>query len=420
MFEEFYERARTLAVSSVSTLVFGTLGSQVIMIAALPLLTQLFTPEDFSVLAMYIAIVSIASVAACARFDIAISMPKPDGDAANLLSLSLVIALASGALLAIISAVWGSSILVWLGLGEDDALRVLVPLGVWMAASYSAIQLWFLRKKRFTFVAKTRVGQAIFGVFTQLGLGSGGFAPIGLLLGHMLMTAGGVVTYAFKTWQTDRRDAAQVSSREMRQLCTAYQNYPKYKIIDGFATTGSVQLPIFLITVLALGAEGGFLLLAMRAVSAPFQMISGAVSQVYLAEAPEHFRQGNLKRYTRKILTGLACVSVVPLAVIALLAVPAFSWIFGEEWSRSGEIAIWLIPWIFLKFLASPVSWVLDIVNKQRLLMNMKIAMLFFRVSSVLGAHFVLGDYLVEAYAISGALVNFANLAVYVTESEKH
>lgn len=369
---------------------------------------------------MYVALVSTVSVAGCARFDIAITIPETDGDAANLLSMSLLFALLLGALLGIIFAIFGGTILGWAEQGENPLLLFIAPFGIWLGASYSAFQHWSSRKKRFPLVARTRIGQALLGSGTQLGLGTVGFAPGGLLFGHLMMTGGGMINHAVTTWREDQESISQVSWKNMRRLFIEYKKYPQFSIIDGLASTASVQFPILLIATFSLGPEAGFLLLAMRAISAPFQMISGAVSQIYLAQAPEKFRKGNLKKYTRKILAGLAGISIAPLALVAYFAVPVSSLIFGEEWARSGEIIVWLIPWILLKFIASPISWILNIVGKQRLLMNMKIGMLAVRTISVLLAYFLWGGYLVEAYAISGAIVNLVNLLVFVSESEKH
>ena len=75
---------------SVGVLAGGTAVAQGIGVLALPLITRLYTPEDFSVLAVFSSIVAIVSVAACLRLEIAIPLPETDEDAANLLALALI------------------------------------------------------------------------------------------------------------------------------------------------------------------------------------------------------------------------------------------------------------------------------------------------------------------------------------------
>ncbi len=54
---------------NVLTLITGTSIAQAIPIAISPILTRLYTPEDFGVLALYIAIFSIISVIATLRYE---------------------------------------------------------------------------------------------------------------------------------------------------------------------------------------------------------------------------------------------------------------------------------------------------------------------------------------------------------------
>src|SRR5580765_5437984 len=81
--------SRTGFVRSVGVLVGGTAFAQVFAILVLPLVTRLYTPADFSVLAVYSSVLAVVSVVACLRLEIAIPIPEQDNDAANLLALAL-------------------------------------------------------------------------------------------------------------------------------------------------------------------------------------------------------------------------------------------------------------------------------------------------------------------------------------------
>ncbi len=71
----------------------GTGIAQAIPIAIIPILTRMFSPEDFGLLALYAACVSILGVVATGRYEIAIMLPKDDEDARLLLQLSMLVAL---------------------------------------------------------------------------------------------------------------------------------------------------------------------------------------------------------------------------------------------------------------------------------------------------------------------------------------
>ena len=72
---------------NVLTLMTGTTIAQAIPIAISPILTRLYTPKDFGVLALFVAITSIFGSIANGRYELAIMLPKKDEDAVNILAL---------------------------------------------------------------------------------------------------------------------------------------------------------------------------------------------------------------------------------------------------------------------------------------------------------------------------------------------
>ena len=77
---------------NVLTLMTGTTIAQAIPIAISPILTRIYTPEDFGVFALFLAIISILGVVISARYEFAIILPRKDEDALHLVVLSLLIA----------------------------------------------------------------------------------------------------------------------------------------------------------------------------------------------------------------------------------------------------------------------------------------------------------------------------------------
>jgi O-antigen/teichoic acid export membrane protein len=76
---------------NVLTLMTGTTIAQAIPIAISPILTRIYTPEDFGIFALFIAISSIVGSIVNGRYELAIMLPKKDEDAINILVLGLII-----------------------------------------------------------------------------------------------------------------------------------------------------------------------------------------------------------------------------------------------------------------------------------------------------------------------------------------
>lgn len=389
---------------SVGTLVGGTAFAQALTVLALPLLTRLYTPAEFSVLAVYAAVLGIFVVVACLRLEIAIPLPETDEEAASLLVMSLLSGLTMSMVLGLVIALSDARLLEWLHVEEIGPYIWLVPVGVALAGAYSAFQYWSTRQKKFPKLARTRMTQALGGVGVQLGAGFAGFGPIGLLAGHAVSGGAGVLGLAHDAWKNDRHVISGVSLHSMRSALRRYSRFPKYSTWEGLANTAGIQVPVILIAAWAVGPEAGYLLLATRLMAAPMALIGGSVAQVYLSHAPEEMRAGRLTAFTTKILSGLIRTGVGPLIFAGLVAAPVAGIVFGTEWRRAGELVAWMTPWFIFQFLSSPVSMVMHVAGEQRKMLALTIAGFLFRITALTGAYLFLKGSLAEVYALSGAV----------------
>ena len=400
-------------IRSITLLVGGTAFAQALMVLVLPILTRLYSPQDFSVLAVYASLLGIISVAACLRLDIAIPMPETDGDAANLLALALGFCLLVSVATALPILLAPAAIARLLHQPGLQAYLWLLPIGVLLAGTYSALQYWATRKKIFGVIAKTRMTQAIGAAGTQLGMGWLGLAPSGLLVGQAISSGAGVVGLGRRVLTVDRAALSDVSQPNMRRLFREYDRFPKYSTFEALANTGGIQLPVILIAALAIGPEAGFLMLGMRVIQVPMNLIGNAISQVYLAHAPEEYRAGTLGNFTAGILGGLMKTGVGPLLFAALVAPQAFALIFGEKWQRAGVLVAWMTPWFVAQLMSSPVSMVMHVRNRQRGMMILTIAGLCLRVGAIGAAAAFLPGRLSEMYAVSGAVFYLACFFIF-------
>jgi hypothetical protein len=132
-------------IRDVAKLSLGTLAGRVLTVAALPLLTRLYSPEDFALLASYVAIVSTIAVAACLRLEIAIPLAKTDDDAKHLLVLALL-ALAAVTLVALLVVLtWPQQLAAWTGQPALLGYGWLIPTGIAALGLFSVMQYWATR-----------------------------------------------------------------------------------------------------------------------------------------------------------------------------------------------------------------------------------------------------------------------------------
>lgn len=397
---------------SVILLTSGAAVAHLITLAALPLLTRLYSPEDFSVLAVFSGILSTFAVASCLRFDIAIPMPADDDDALNLVVLAIASACAVALLVGVATFAFAPVLRTLPRLAEVANYLWLLPLGLLIAGLYLASQLYYVRKREFRVLAANRVAQSGLAAGVQLGCGWFGIAPLGLLLGQILNSGAGALLLLTRLIRDEKKVRERVSRENLRRLFSAYRRFPTLSTAEAFANASGIFLPVILIGMLDAGPEAGFLTLAMTIMQAPMSLIGGAVAQVYLSRGPEAFRQQELSRLTSDVLIGLVRSGVGPILFVGIVAPIFIDLVFGPAWVRSGTLIAWMTPWFVLQFLAAPVSMALHVTSHQGRALALQVFGLFTRALSVMAVDALWSGWLSESYAISGFVFYAVYLAV--------
>lgn len=390
-------------VRRVSVLVGGTAIGQLIAILALPILTRLYTPDAFSTLAVYNSFLALITVIACLRLQIAIPLPKSDRVAAALCILSLIsvvfISVLSGVAVLLIPEIFNK-----LTNNKISQYLWLIPLGVLSVGMYNALQYWSTRKKKFSLIAKTRITQSLSGTGVKLGSGflAGGGWTAGLIVGQFLSQGAGFLSLGLNALKNDKFIFKRVRGKDLRLALIRYQNFPKYSTLEAFTNVGGIQIPILLIAYYAVGAEAGYLMIAMQLLSAPMSLLGSAIAQVYLSEGAERYHQGDLERFTKSTVLNLAKIAFLPLLLVGVLAPTLMPYVLGDNWQRTGILMAWMVPWFYIQFITSPVSMSLHITGNQKLAFLLQAIGLLIRVGSVMFTVFLSDTHIGEVYAVSG------------------
>ena len=399
-------------VRATGILVGGTVAGNLITAASLPVVTRLYTPEQMSVLAVFASILQTLYVSICLRFDIALPMPEADEDAVNLLAIGASFCVLLSALTGMVLLFVPHAVYAQYGYPLLADLIWLLPPALALAGLYSLMQMWFVRRKAFGAIARSRLIQSAGSASTQIGLGFAHVGAVGLILGYAFNTGAGSVLLGvrFLRREWDLMKATRLA--RMRQLFTEYRRFPVFSAPEALAQTAGWQLPIILIAGFAIGPEAGFLTLAMFVIQAPMSLLGNALAQVYLSEAPDKNREGTLGAFTIKIIGGLLKIGVGPLIALGIVSPAAFAFVFGPDWARAGTLVLWLTPWFALQLLVAPVSMALHVTSHQRLALITQLFGLVLRLGLVAGVGLWMPQVISEAYAVSGAIFYLVYLLV--------
>lgn len=364
-------------------LVSGTLGGRLIMLAALPLGTRLYSPDDFSLLAVYLGIISMASVVVCLRFDIAIPLAANHDEAIRLLILALGFAGGIALLICIPVLLFPRQTAILINQPRLESYIWMVPAGIFLAAAYSALQFWATRARRFGSIALSRFTQSTVGVFAMLALGWVGYTPIGLIIGNILNFSSGSVRFLVDAFRLDHISIIHFRSKDLVHTFRNYYRYPLYSTPEALASVSGLQIPVLIIAAYS-SSEAGYLLIAQQIINAPISLLGSSIAQVYMSRLPSELQAGRLSDFTGDILLKLIQIGVIPIILAGLVAPFAFPVILGSSWERSGEIVALMVPWITLQFIASPVSMVLNITGRQHWALSLHVFGIFLRIFPIL------------------------------------
>lgn len=387
---------------AVSVLAGGTAFAQILGILTLPILTRLYTPQEFSVFAIYTALLGTLAVISCLRFEIAIPIPKNDKTAINLLILCLLSNIFLTVILIFCIILFKETI----GniINNKDFIKYiwLVPVGFFLAGLYNTFQFWYTRKKKFKDIAKTRVFQSISSSTVQVLMGILGGGVLGLIIGQIVNYSSGLLKLIKGFNKEKNITINNISLKNIKLDFEKYDKFPKYSTLEALAHSSSMQLPLVIIGIFFIGPETGYIFLAMKVMTIPMSLIGNAIAQVYLANAPEHYNNRKLFKYSIEIVKKILKISWLPVFLMGIGSYYLFETIFGEQWAAAGEIAIFLVPWILMQLLSSPIAMALHVIGKQKIAMLLHFFGFVIRVLGLITIGFTISNYMIEYFLLSG------------------
>ena len=404
---------------NVGVLTGGTAAGQAIIVAASPILTRLYSPEEFGVLAVFAALLGILGVIASLRYELAIPLPETDEDAANVAILSLVVVLGM--------ALASAAVAIPLRQPIADALNTpllakyiwLLPLGLLLIGIYQVFNYWAIRTKAFSAIARTKLIQSLSMVTVQIA----GYAlgPLALLSGRIFGQAAGTAALGSLAFANRSEAFRRASPFGVRDAATRYHKFPLYSSWAGLLNSGGSQLPPILFSVFYGAGAAGLYMLAHRIIALPMTLVGKAIADVFMPDAVEALRESRLRDSVALVQKNLARIALPPAAILFIVAPDVFRIVFGPDWEEAGHMVRWLTPMLFLQFIVSPLSRIFLVLERQKLGLILQGNLFVLRLGSLVITGFFSVTFLnaVFWYGMASAIGFFMYIVViaFVTEN---
>jgi len=350
---------------NVLTLMTGTAIAQAIPIAISPILTRIYSPEEFGIFALYLSVASIPAIIATGRYELAIMLPKKDEDAIYITLASIGISFFVSLIVLFIVSAFNTEIAVLLDNTEISKWLYFIPITVFFTGVYKSINFWFNRKKEYKNIATSKVYQSSIAGGSSLSLGFSGFQHIGLIFGNLI---GQIFATSYFVNIFYRKYKAKIRFNRLKSyaLLRKYKKFPILNMLN--ALIDSLRLAginILIAKYYSLSTLGQFSL-AWRMVQMPISILSSSMSQVFYQKINGLSNQ-ELYRYTVKFVIQLSITALLPFLLIFIFAQDLFEIFFGEKWTQAGSIASILTPWLYVNFISSPLSIVAMKIGKHEI-----------------------------------------------------
>jgi len=365
---------------NVGLLAGGTAGTQALTLLIAPLLTRLYSPEDFGLVAVYSSLLAMISSLSSLTYEMAIPLPKDDEEAAHIMLLSLLITAGISLITTVISLFFADVITRVLGVSGLVEYFWLLPVGVILTGVYKVFNNWAVRIKAFSKIAATKVHQSL--AATAIQLLAFNYGSIALLLAQVV----GQTTGSFGLARLAITELQHKKNR-LNNICQAafrYRKFPLYSSWEVIVNIAAIQLPSILFASSFGVFSVGLYSLSNRVLTLPMSVIGHAVSQVFFSDAAKAHHEGRLKDLVNNTHSRLAHIVLPPLLMLIVVAPDLFSIVFGERWRQAGVYAVWMSPWIYFQFVSSPISTVYVVLERLRVGALFQLTAFLFRGASLI------------------------------------
>jgi len=351
---------------NVLTIFAGTALSQAIAIGVIPILTRIFTPDQFGALATFTTVTMVFAVTASLAYEAAIVLPKRNESAFVLYVTCLLINLVVSATVGIVLILLGPDLGRWLGYPDISKWLWLAPISIAVLGGFVATSMWLTRQKQFTDISKGAVTTRLTTAVGQLGISTVALSSTGLIVGQVMGSVAGFLFLANKVFRSiPRHYWKHVNLKRSRVLLHRYRRFPVYDLTSSLTAVIARNLPIIALSYFFTPAIVGFFSIAYRMVAGPLQVGATSVTGVFFQRASEARQAGNLSSITLQTFERLAAIVMTPLLLLCMAANEITGTLLGDQWLDAGVYIRWLTLWLFFSAIASPLHRLFALLERQ-------------------------------------------------------
>lgn len=347
-------------------MVGGRIIAQAIPILLTPLLTRLYSPSEFGMFGVYAAIIAFVAMISNGRYSLSIILPKSDIDAKRLFLLSSLLTVGVTAVFGLIFIVLGNWFFDFFEISILQKYLSILILNILFIGLYESLYYYVLRTKNYKILTTNIIIQAFVLVSIRLLCGYLEFTEIGLIISYLIGYSVGYILLILRLKIPVFSLFKEFKIFNYISLLKRYSRFPKYSLLADSLSVIATYSPNILLNKIFGSVVTGYYSMSDKILGSPIWFITSSVGDVFKQEASEQLRTKNscFEVFIKTTKT-LFFVGIIPFGILFIISPYVVPFVLGENWKEAGVfIQIFSIMY-FLRFIISPVSHVIYIVNKQ-------------------------------------------------------
>ncbi|MBO7495188.1 MAG: oligosaccharide flippase family protein [Salinivirgaceae bacterium] len=399
-------------VKNTSKLLAANIIAQAVGFAVYPILTRLYSPDDFGALNIFLTIGGIATLFATAEYQNSIMLPKNEKSGVACFHIGFIITLIVTLIFAL-SIPFANQISHLLDVPQLSTSYWMLPIYILVISLWTLLNYWHTRNERFTSVSAYQITQCITGAGVKWGLAR--FASNGLIIGSVVAPLVALASNIATTFRTAIKPLLTFDKEECRRMAREYVNFPKFSLPRSIVNYISSNLPILMLTPFFSLTEIGYYGMALTLAFTPITLIIKSVFQVFFQDTTQRVQRGeSICEFFKKLQIRTVLI-VLPLFVTLYFILPQLTkWLLGEGWENSGIYIQAMLPWILMTTLVGPICYLSDIFKKQKVGFLFEMLTFVLRIAG-LALGIWSGNFLtaIIGYSAGGFVAIFAQLIWY-------
>lgn len=357
---------KSAGVRNFAKLLSANVVAQVIGLIVYPILTRIYSPEDFGLLNLFLSIGNVLVVLAIADYYYAIVLPKQEKDAVALTHISAILLLTTTILVAL-SVLFSHPISMLFKSPGLATYYWMMPIYVLVMGTWNILNYWYIRKKSFGRISSYQMSQSILSAGGKVSLGYAGVLQGGMIYTIVLAPLVALLSSLALSFRKTLRPLLRFSREDVFTQAHEYRNFPCFVLPRSFINVMAGQLPILLLTPFFGAKYVGLLSMALLLGYTPIGTITRALYQVLYQHTTERVHASAKIGDVFWRFMGYSSIVIIPTFVGVGIFLPTVTaWLLGEEWRVVGEYIRWMLPWLYVSLLTGSTCYLSDVFMKQK------------------------------------------------------